>query len=116
MATFRVTIQVGDLEGSRYESMEALLNTGASHLVMPRKVLERLDVPVDEHWPFELADNTVGGFDVGEVRPRLDGRESFCRVGFGESRVPALLGTISLELLHLGVDPMQERLVPLADC
>ncbi len=113
MGTFRVTIQVGDLEGSRYESVEALVDTGASHLVVPRQVLERLDVVVDEHWPFELADNSVRGFDVGQVRLRLDGRESFCRVVFGEPGAPALLGATALELLNLGVDPVRQRLVPL---
>ena len=77
MGTFRVNIQVGDLEGSRYEPLEALVDTGASHLVVPRQVLERLDIVVEEHWPFELADNSVREFAVGQVRLRgMAGRAS----------------------------------------
>ena len=113
MGTFRVSIEVGDLAGGRYEAVEALVDTGASHLVVPRQVLERLDVHAEERWPFELADNSVREFDVGQVRLRIDDRESFCRVVFGGPGASTLLGATALELFNLGVDPVRQRLVPL---
>jgi clan AA aspartic protease len=113
MGTFRVTIQVGDIGGARYESLDALVDTGASHLVVPRPVLERLGTTAEERWPFELADNRVQEYDVGQVRLRVDGRESFTSVVFGDPGGPALLGATALELFNLGVDPVRQRLVPL---
>ena len=113
MGTFGVAVHIGALDGSRYEAVDALVDTGASHLVVPRQVLEDLNVTVEERWPFELADNSVREFDVGQVRLSVDGRESFCRVVFGEPGAPALLGATALELLNLGVDPVRQSLVRL---
>lgn len=56
MGTFSVTIEVGDLDGRRFETLEALVDTGATYLVVPRRVLESLEVVVTETSPFELAD------------------------------------------------------------
>ena len=44
MGIFPVEIQVGDLDGVRYETLTALVNTGVSHLVVPKTVLEALGV------------------------------------------------------------------------
>ena len=46
MGTFSVTIQVEDLQGEQFESVEALVDTGASDTVVPRPILERLGVAV----------------------------------------------------------------------
>ncbi len=51
-------------------------------------------------------------YDVGEARLRLDGRERTTQVVFGPEGVTPLLGVTTLQLFHLGVDPLQERLVP----
>jgi hypothetical protein len=40
MGNFNVTIEVGDLERRRYVTMEALVDTVASYLVVPRPVLD----------------------------------------------------------------------------
>ena len=112
MGIFSVEIQVGDLEGVRYETLSALVDRGASHLVVPRPVLETLGVQAEESLPFELADNRVLEMDVGQVRLRIDGRERFTTVVFGETGSCALLGATGLELFNLGVDPVGQRLTP----
>ncbi len=113
MSTFSVTIQVGDLQGQRYESLEALVDTGSSHLVVPRPMLERLGVSVEERLPFELADKRIVEYDVGQVRVRIDGRERFTTVVFGGPGTDSLLGSSTLELFNLGVDPVRRRLISL---
>ena len=50
--------------------------------------------------------------DVGQVRLRIDGRERFTTVVFGEPGRGALLGATGLELFNLGVDPVGQRLTP----
>lgn len=49
MGVFAVPMDVGDLQGVRFERLQALVDTGASHTRMPRSVLERLGVV-----PYEL--------------------------------------------------------------
>jgi aspartyl protease family protein len=44
MATFRVTIEIGPMDQSRFEQIEALVDTGATYTVVPRDVLERLGI------------------------------------------------------------------------
>ena len=61
---------------------------------------------------FRLADQRVEEYDVGETRMRLDGRERAVLVVFGPEGANALLGAATLELFHLGVDPIGQRLVP----
>ncbi len=42
----------------------------------------------------------------------MDGRERTTQVVFGPEGVTPLLGATTLQLFHLGVDPLQEQLVP----
>jgi len=47
MATSPVPIEVGPMDQSRFERIEALVDTGATYTVVPRDVLERLGISVD---------------------------------------------------------------------
>ena len=100
MGTFSITIEVGDLEGRRFESMEALVDTGAGYLVVPRPALVTLD------------DGSEMVFDLGVVLLRLDGRTYPMLTVFGEDGTRALLGAVALETFGLQVDPVRQRLVP----
>ncbi len=44
MGTFTVTIEVGDPGASNFESIEALVDTGATNTVLPKALLARLGV------------------------------------------------------------------------
>ena len=112
MGTFSVPIQVGDLEGRQSVQIEALVDTGASDTVLPQAVLQGLGITPVDRFTYSLADQTIVQYDVGEARLRLDGRERTTQVVFGPEGVMPLLGATTLQLFHLGVDPLQERLVP----
>ncbi len=112
MGTFTVTIQVGDLAGQHFVDQEALVDTGSSDTVLPRNILEGLGIVVVDRFTYSLADETIVEYDVGEARVRLDGRERTTQVVFGPVGVTPLLGATTLQLFHLGVDPLQEQLVP----
>ena len=114
VGTFSVTIEVGDASGSRYEALEALVNTGASYLAVPRTVLESLGVEVSEQRPFRLADGREADYDVAVASLRLDGRSFPVVAVFGDEGSGALLGAVALETFGLGVDPVGQRLVPLS--
>ena len=112
MGTFTVSIQVGDLAGGQFVQVEALVDTGSSDTVMPRDILEGLGIKVVDRFPYSLADETVVEYDVGEARLRLDGRERTTQVVFGPEGITPLLGATTLQLFHLGVDPLQKQLLP----
>ena len=105
MGTFRVTIEVGGPQGRRYEAVEALVDTGATHTVLPSELIGRLNVEVVDRLAFRLADQRVEHYDVGETRMRLDGRERTALVVFGPEGANTLLEAITLELFHPGWTP-----------
>ena len=112
MGTFTVPLQVGDTARQRLVEVEALVDTGATHTMLPRGVLVTLGVEATERVAFELADERVVEYGVGEARIRLDGRERTTLVVFGEEGATPLLGATTLELFNLAVDPVRRVLVP----
>ena len=112
LGTFSVPIQVGDRAGGQFVQVEALVDTGASDTVLPQDLLQGLGITAVDRLTYSLADETVVEYDVGEARLRLDGREWTTQVVFGPEGVTPLLGATTLQLFHLGVDPLQEQLVP----
>ena len=112
MGTFRVSIEVGDLEGRRWEAVEALVDTGASFTVIPASVLRRLGVLPLERWPFELADGRGVEMEIGNARVRADGRTAPTLVVFGDETTEPLLGAHSLQGLLLAPDTINHRLIP----
>lgn len=111
MGTFHVTIEVGDLQGNLWETIAALVDTSASHTVVPASLLRRLGVTPHDRWPFRLADERIVERDVGQAWIRIDGRAAIRIVVFGEEGAEPLLGAESLEGLRLGVDPVGRRLI-----
>ena len=112
MGVFHITIDVGSLAGTWFGPVSALVDTGASHTVVPTEVLEGLGIQPVERLPFELADGKMVEHDIGEGRVRINGRERNTLLVFGDSGSRVLLGASTLELLNLGVDPVSQRLIP----
>ena len=110
MVTIRIPVHVQGPSG-RSVDVETLVDTGATHTLLPRDVLNRLGVDVIERVAFQLADQRVVNYDVGEVRLWLDGRERTVLVVFGPEDAIPLLGATTLELFNLAVDPVSRRLV-----
>ena len=113
MATFRVTIEIGPMDQSRFEQIEALVDTGATYTVVPRDVLERLGITPQFRRRFRLADGRVVELDMAVVAIRLEGQTLPTICVFGEEGMDALLGAVTLEEFGLGVDPVNQRLVPI---
>ena len=112
MGTFNVTIEIADLEGHRFESLEALVDTGSTTTVVPSRFLRELGVVPTRRDTFEYADGRRRELDMAEAKVRVEGRETTTWVLFGEDDAAALLGAYTLEGVLLGVDPYNRRLVP----
>ncbi|MBI4337556.1 MAG: retroviral-like aspartic protease family protein [Chloroflexi bacterium] len=112
MGISKVAIRVGDPQGQRYESLEALVDTGASYTVVPASCLEHLNIPRSEKWPFELADGRVIERDIGYAVVQVDGRSTLTIVVFGDEDAGVLLGAYTLEGVRMAPDPVRRRLIP----
>jgi len=112
MGTFSVDIELGDEAAERFETLSALVDTGATYTVVPRSVLERLAVEPRERAPFLLADGRSVEQDIGQTWIRVDGKSVVTRVVFGEDESRTLVGAYALEGLLLAPDPVGKKLVP----
>lgn len=112
MGVFRHPMEIGDQAGRRFETVDAVVDRGASFTVVPGAVLRRLGVAPQRKVSFRLAKGTAMEREVGETVVRVAGNRATRMVVFGGESDPALLGADTLEGLLLSVDPVAKRLVP----
>jgi clan AA aspartic protease len=112
MGVFRVPIEVGDPTGQNFESVEAMVDTGATNTMLPRQLLEKLRVRPYKKSVFERGDGRQVELESGRTWVKLDGQLEFTQVIFGDDDTEPLLGAITLEEMALAVDPVRRRLVP----
>ena len=111
MGTLQVSIEIGNPQGVRWETVDALVDTGSTYTWVPRELLERLDVHAQFEREFETADGRVIRRDMAQTRARLDGQERITIVVFGNQGDSALLGAYTLEGFALAPDPVNQRLI-----
>jgi len=111
MGTFFVTIEVGDPEGTRFEAVEALVDTGATYTSLPSSLLTRLGVDRYDQLKFIQADGSEYERDVGQTWVEVDGKRVITIVIFADEEAPPLLGAYTLEGVRLAPDPVNRRLV-----
>ena len=112
MGAFRITVEIADPQGRRFEPVEMLVDTGATFTKVPRELLERLGVPVESAYTAELADGSRVERTRGRTVIRLEGKEFPTPVTFGEEGEQNLLGAMALEDAMLAADPHSMRLIP----
>ena len=112
MGTFSVTIEVGGLEGQRFEELEALVDTGATTTVVPASIMSGLGITPTSRQTFEYASGAQVELDMAQAIIKVEGRETITWVIFGEEAGGALLGAYTLEGVFLGVDSYNRRLIP----
>ena len=98
--------------GDRFESIQVLVDTGATYSWMPASALTRLGVKPTFRFPFVLADGRRIERYMAETRARLNGEERTTIVVFGDKGTQPLLGAYALEGFGLSADPEDRRLVP----
>ena len=114
MGIFNVGISVGDTERQQWRELSATVDTASFVSSAPGSVLRDLGLTPTMNHPFRMADGTLRNMDVAYTWIRVDGREVMTHVAFNEEYTSPLLGSLALETLLLAVDPVEERLIPLA--
>ncbi len=110
MSAFEVGVRVGHMVYGDMVGVTALVDTGATHTVLPSSFLETLGAEPDMQVQVAYADGEVREAGSGEVRIAYNGIERVCPVIFGEED-SYLVGKITLKILNLVVDPVNEELV-----
>ena len=113
MGTFYWPMEIGPANGSRFETLRAMVDTGATFSQVPASILRGLDIVPTRYVQSQLADGTIVQDAVADVKIRIDGRETYSTVLFGEEDSPILMGSYALEGVVLAVDPHNECLVDL---
>ena len=75
-------------------------------------MLRELGITPKKKQQFRFTQGEVRRMHMGEARIRAEGRETGTLVVFNDEGTPPLLGALALEALFLGVDPVEQRLVP----
>ncbi len=114
MGEFAWPVGVWSADGERMETVDALVDTGASYSMFPRSMLERLGIAKRFVLPFEQADGGVVDRSVGLAMLVINGSESPMRVIFGDDDTDPLIGANALQEFLLVVDPVAEELAPRA--
>ena len=112
MGTFHCPVRVGRLDGSASETVEALVDTGATYTWIPRPFLERLGIAPTKRRRLQLADGSIIEREAGQILITIDGESVFTLCIFGDADSMPLLGAVTLEECGLAPDPLRQRLIP----
>ena len=113
MGCFNVQMDIGNQQGDRWISTDALVDTGAFLTSMPASMLRELGVSPVMSQNFRFGDGSIKRMNIGQTWIRVQGREVITQVTFSEEGAPILLGAFAIEGMHFGVDPVEQRLFPL---
>ena len=111
MSIFTVPISVGHPNGGDLYPLDAVVDTGAAHSMLPASLLSGLNVSPLQELGFILADGSRVRYGFGVARFRIDDQERPCAVIFGPEG-NYVLGATTLGVFNLMVDPDGKRLVP----
>jgi len=95
------------------EKVEFLIDSGAVYSVVPRAVLEKLEIKPLAEQEFRLANGERIARTKGVAVFRYGDRVGGADVIFGEEGDSVLLGAFTLEALGLSLDPLRRELKPL---
>ncbi|MDQ7850547.1 MAG: retroviral-like aspartic protease family protein [Armatimonadota bacterium] len=112
MGTFRASFDIGDPQGQRWETVEAVVDTGASYTWVPREVLARLGIQPQFRREFLTADGRVIEREMAVAMARWNSQVLPTLVVFADAGSQPLLGAYTLEGFGLAPDPLARRLIP----
>lgn len=96
----------------RVDVTDALLDTGATYLSLPRRLVQQLGLERFRSRRARTSSGELKEFDLyGVVRLTIQGRECTTEVAEISDECPSLIGQIPLEMLDFVIDPVGQRLI-----
>lgn len=111
MGEFTWPISVWSADRQRRETVEALVDTGATYSLFPAALLRRLDIAPTDREQFEQADGRIVAWDTADALVSVNGRQRIRRVIFGNGGAEAIIGADTLQGFRLLVDSHDHRLI-----
>jgi clan AA aspartic protease len=111
MGYVKIRAKISDPEQTRTRELEFLADTGASYMVIPPAVASELGLKVVKKTRVTLADKREVEAGYAFAYVSILGREAPVTALVFDSPMP-LLGTFTLQVLGLEVDPSREELRP----
>ncbi|HID57544.1 TPA: aspartyl protease [Candidatus Poribacteria bacterium] len=90
-----------------------LVDSGATYTLLPENVWKEIGLSPKRRAAFTLADGTTIERDISECHISLPQGEGHTPVILGEPGDEALLGTVTLEILGLILNPFTRQLQPM---
>lgn len=112
IGAFTHPITLHSASGDDSETLEALVDTGATFAGIPTPVLDGLGIHPVGTVDLQLANGQVEGRPIGEARAELNGVVRTIICVFSDSEAPPFIGAHTLEGFMLSVDPVKKQLVP----
>ena len=113
MGTLNVEVIVRNLDArERSHALSLAVDTGATHTILPARVIDALGIHPTGTARVRLANGSVDEWPATAVLMRLEEKEWPTIALVGPSDGPALLGAVTLEEFRLAVDPVARRLIP----
>ena len=110
MGTFSVNLLVGNLFTGAGANVEALVDTEATHSMIPGSLLRDLRIDPVETRLSGIADGSRIELQTAWARFGAEGRNAVARVSFGLEDT-YLMGATTLEDMGLAIDPAGQRLI-----
>ena len=112
MGQFMQTIEIGDPTGTRFQALEAIVDTKVMFATVPSSVLHELGVQPKRQMRFRKSNGETVQRDIGQTPMRLQGQQMASMVVFGHEEDPVVIGANTLLGLMLDVSAEGDRLVP----
>jgi len=109
MGHVQVKAKIGDLGRRKIVEVDALVDTGATSTVVPRKLADELGLDIVD----KVTALTAGGkvsVDLTLIYIELEGKRGFVPAMISDIIDRVLIGVTTLETLGLQVDPVTGRL------
>ena len=112
MGAFSHPITLIGAQDTQSETLDALVDTGATFTSAPEATLERIGIRRENQIRLRLANGEVVEHAIGEVVAEMDGVRRTIICILGPEGVQALIVAHTLEAFLLAVDPVEQRLIP----
>jgi predicted aspartyl protease len=107
-----IKIRVYNIDLTKWEDVEVLVDSGVLFTSIPRSILERLGLKPIAKQKFRVYGGGIVERDIGGAAVEYGERRAIVPIVFGESEDMSVLGATTLESLGYQVDPVSKRLKP----
>jgi len=95
------------------QTLDFLVDSGATYTVLPAAVWKKISLKPKRSMEFTLADGTKIRRKISECLFRYKDQEAHTPVVLGQSKDQALMGTLTLEIMGLVLNPFDRTLRPM---